>query len=271
MRRSLAAAAALALLAAAAPAAAETRAERSASKRRLSHALFTAGAGLVYVSGETFLKPRLIPDACRWCNPSSIDRSAREVVLWDDPEVAATLSDLTAFVLPGVIGMGTLVASGWRDRRAGRWIDDCLPVVQTAIFHGLFHHLVKFSVGRQRPFVHFGDDPEREPELDDDMSFYSGHTATAFAVGTSAAMVARLRGYRSEPVLWAVGLGLGAATGYLRMAADKHYLVDVSTGAVAGTAAGILTPLLLHRHLAEREVTVAPGPGDAGVSLVGRF
>jgi membrane-associated phospholipid phosphatase len=270
MRRSLAAAVTLAALAAATPASAEPAGERSAKRRRLSHALFTVGGAAIYVSGETFLKARLVPDGCRWCEPSGLDRAARDAVVWDDTHAAARLSDLTGFVLAPVSAMGLLVASTWSERDAARWADDCLPVAEAMIFHGLLHHAVKFSVGRRRPFVHFGD-PEREPELDDDVSFYSGHTASAFALGTSAAMVARMRGYAVEPAIWAVGLSLGAATGYLRMAADKHYLIDVTVGAVMGSAAGIAVPLLLHRHLADRELALVPGPGDGGVAIAGRF
>ena len=38
--------------------------------------------------------------------------------------------------------------------------------------------------------------------------------------------------------IWISALGLASATGYLRMAADKHYFSDVLTGAVVGSLVG---------------------------------
>jgi membrane-associated phospholipid phosphatase len=46
--------------------------------------------------------------------------------------------------------------------------------------------------------------------------------------------------------VWATGFSLAAFVGYLRIAADKHYMSDVLVGAATGTAAGVLIPLLFH-------------------------
>ena len=69
----------------------------------------------------------------------------------------------------------------------------------------------------------------------------------AFSIAVSAGTVASMRGYRWAPLVWATGLTLGATTGYLRMAADRHYFTDVVTGAVVGSAVGFAVPYLLHR------------------------
>src|SRR2546428_212192 len=81
---------------------------------------------------------------------------------------------------------------------------------------------------------------------DDDASFYSGHASAAFAVATSFATCASMRGDGDAWVAWAAGLPLAALTGYLRIAADRHYLSDVLVGAGAGTLFGTLVPRLLH-------------------------
>jgi membrane-associated phospholipid phosphatase len=156
------------------------------------------------------------------------------------------------------------------DRDVRRYIDDALPVVETAVIAALIHHLTKFTAGRARPLAYFGD-PDRVPELDDNMSFYSGHTQVAFAVVTASGTVARLRGYEKiEPWIWGVGVPLAAATGYFRVAADKHYLIDVSTGALLGSAAGLFLPrLLLGDHDDVERPVVVPTPG--GVAVVGSF
>jgi membrane-associated phospholipid phosphatase len=75
-------------------------------------------------------------------------------------------------------------------------------------------------------------------------------------------MVAHLRGYRSEPLVWLVGLTSASATGYLRIAADRHYLTDVIGGAVLGAAAGLTVPLLMRRN-------VELLPTDRGVAVAG--
>lgn len=60
------------------------------------------------------------------------------------------------------------------------------------------------------------------PDGTDDKSFFSMHTALAFSAS----------GWKFE-----IGIPIGAAAGYGRMAADKHYLTDVLVGAAAGFAA----------------------------------
>src|SRR5437870_2234290 len=87
---------------------------------------------------------------------------------------------------------------------------------------------------------------DRRASADDDASFYSGHTSAAFAVATSFATCASMRGDGEAWVAWAAGLPLAALTGYLRIAADRHYLSDVLVGAGAGTLFGTLVPRLLH-------------------------
>lgn len=61
-------------------------------------------------------------------------------------------------------------------------------------------------------------DRER-PDRSDRLSFYSGHTATAFSAG----------GWR-----WQISAPIAIGSGYLRMAANRHYISDVLVGAGAG-------------------------------------
>jgi len=69
-------------------------------------------------------------------------------------------------------------------------------------------------------------------------------------------------------VVWGVGLTLAGTTGYLRIAADKHYASDVLIGAVLGSAAGLILPRWLHDHEGG-DVQVVPTPG--GLALLGTF
>lgn len=122
---------------------------------------------------------------------------------------------------------------------------DLLLVLEAAGIAVDLNQVAKFAVGRQRPFVRYGD-PDRARDPDDNLSFYSSHTGLAFSLAASAGTVSSLRGYRCAPWVWAVGMSLAALTAYLRVASDEHYLTDVVAGAAVGTAVGIAVPRLLH-------------------------
>jgi membrane-associated phospholipid phosphatase len=65
-----------------------------------------------------------------------------------------------------------------------------------------------------------------------------------------------------------VGLPLAAATGYLRVAADRHYFTDVVGGMLVGAIVGVGIPLLFHRPMSERVVLgSAAVPGGQVFSL----
>jgi membrane-associated phospholipid phosphatase len=109
--------------------------------------------------------------------------------------------------------------------------------------------LLKGVFGRARPFV-YNDDPRIPAELKQSRtavrSFPSGHTATAFAGAVFLGEVfARLN--PADPARhWVRGgsLALAAATGWLRIAAGKHFLTDVIAGAFVGSLIGWGVPRL---------------------------
>jgi membrane-associated phospholipid phosphatase len=249
----------------------------SPGRRRLTHIAVVVVGGALYFSSETFLKDDLAPATCRRCTPLELDRTARNAAGWEDTALAANLSNLDGYVLAPVVELGLtmLASSGIKDDRPGRWIDDTAPIVEDAVVSGLVNQIVKFGVERQRPFVHFGD-PSRPPDVDDNLSFYSGHTtltfaiaiAIAIAIATSAGIVAHRRQSRLEPLIWSAGYAFAATTGCLRIAADRHYLTDVATGAVVGTAIGLGVPLLLHPHLGGQVELV---PTGREITALGRF
>jgi membrane-associated phospholipid phosphatase len=129
--------------------------------------------------------------------------------------------------------------------------------------------VAKFTFARRRPAA-WAAGARTSP--DDDRAFFSGHVATAFAAAGAFGTVARLRGYPHWPAVYAAGFAGAAAIGYLRMAADEHWLTDVVAGAAVGTALGIGVPLLLHSGCGEERVSIAPLAGAAaGLQLSGRF
>ncbi|MBA3451920.1 MAG: phosphatase PAP2 family protein [Deltaproteobacteria bacterium] len=247
------------------PAFAEAWYEGPHGRNRVFHLSLSAGLGLGFVASESLFKPALAADSCRWCQPPGIDVSVRDAVLWNDVEDARLFSHLTGYVAAPLFGLGMSALSGLSSPDAGwaRLIDDTIPIFETIAISQAVTQMVKWSFARRRPFVHFENPP---PDQDDNLSFWSGHSALAFGVTTSAGLLARWRGSNTEPLIWGVGLTLATATGYLRIAGDKHYFTDVVTGATVGVIAGLTIPRLMRRHS-----NIAIVPAGRGIALTGAF
>ena len=87
---------------------------------------------------------------------------------------------------------------------------------------------------RQRPYSFYS----KKDDEDSYKSFFSGHTSTAFAIGTSTAKMLTNYSDIDKKIVWISALGLASATGYFRIAADKHYFSDVFVGAIVGSLIG---------------------------------
>jgi membrane-associated phospholipid phosphatase len=233
---------------------------------RTVSASFTLAGGIVWILSESVFKPDLAPQACRWCDGDSlnaVDRGVRDALRWDDIHSAQTLSNVTGYVAVPLAGLGLLALAGWQDERSrGEILDDELVVIEAVVGAALLDQGVKLIAGRERPFVHDlpagdkGDNPD-----DNNVSFYSGHTSLTFSIAVASGTVASLRGYRAAPWIWASGLTLAGATGYLRIAGDKHYFTDVLTGAVVGSFVGFAVPYWLHRRSGGGEAAPAAAFG----------
>jgi membrane-associated phospholipid phosphatase len=181
----------------------------------------------------------LTPKACRWCEPNDVDDFFRDRFRRSTLEArrtSARWSDVTGF------GSGFLLV-GWTALAAHGGNHDeieanTLTVIESAVIGLGVDHVVKRVFARQRPLLRNADG--LPPEPDDNLSFYSGHTTLAFSVAAAAGRMADLQGYDSAPAIWVTGMTLAAATGYLRMASDKHYFSDVVVGALTGTAVGLI-------------------------------
>lgn len=206
----------------------------------------TAAAAAAWIGSEV-AKSQIGPAACRFCEPNALDAAARKAVVWRDPAAARRASDVLVFAgLPAAMVANQLLSARAKgDWRAG--FVDLLVVAEAAAIAQDLNQLTKFTVARERPFVHYAD-PSRPHAPDDDVSFFSGHTSFAFALASSAGMVSTLRGYDGAPWVWGVGMTLAAGAGWLRMGGDMHWLTDVLVGAVVGTAVGAGLPWLLHRN-----------------------
>jgi membrane-associated phospholipid phosphatase len=208
-------------------------------------------------------KDALAPAACGWCTPPGLDRDARAALAWSRPGAARSLSNVLVLSIPAGFGVYDLLSA--HDRGGARaTAEDLLVVAEAVAVTGALTQLVKLAVARQRPYATgaaFADTDAR-------LSFWSSHAAVAFAAAASGGTVARLRGYAGWPWVYGAGFAVAAATAYLRVAADQHWLTDVVAGAVVGTAIGFALPWL-HRDGAAGGASLGVIPG--GLSVSGRF
>jgi membrane-associated phospholipid phosphatase len=253
--------------------------------------LITGISGALWIGSEAFLKEELAPETCRWCDRDEDGTDTlNEVDQWgrglaadtaDGRKRWDTWSNIMGFaVLPvGVLGTQYLVGHG-SGAPPSYFAQDATIVVESAAVAALVNQVVKFSVGRERPFVHVLPEDQKaltEHPTDNNLSFYSGHTSLAFSLVTAAGTVSELRGYKNSWIIWAVGLPAATSVGLMRMGADKHYLTDVLVGAVAGSVFGVGMPLLLHGRQQETQAQRTPdmsmrvSGGIGGVMLSGRF
>jgi membrane-associated phospholipid phosphatase len=201
------------------------------------------------------------PDRCRWCDRDGLgrdalngfDRSARAAVLWRSTGTANTLSWVTEFV-----PVALLIGAG-KDRRR-----DALPAFQAFGTTFAVTQAVKAAAARERPLVHFGGPPSGDANA----SFFSGHTSSAFAVVFALARAGSDRGDPGTKWVWLTGVPMAAATGYLRVAADRHYATDVLAGAAVGAALGWWSPGWWGHRPAKAPVLVpAVRPDGASLSV----
>lgn len=242
----------------------------------VSVGVVVSGAGLIIAS--EIVKQDLAPSHCRWCDRDAderdtlngFDRGARNALKWNDTRLARRISDLLGFVISpsaGITLLGAASASEQAERKAG---SDVLIVMEAMAISGVLNQIAKFSIARERPYAHFreiGDIPLGRANRDENLSFFSGHTAQTFTIAAASSTVAFLRGYDLAPAVALATAPVAAITGYLRIAADQHYATDVLAGMVVGSAIGILVPLALHGRKGDAVLPAAASGAPTATQL----
>jgi len=102
-------------------------------------------------------------------------------------------------------------------------------VVESVVYTGLVVGLLKYTIGRARPYENEGPSEFFEHTFtENNISFPSGHTATAFALST---VLSR----KIDNTFATIGLyGLAGLTAYQRIYDNKHWFSDVFVGAAIG-------------------------------------
>ena len=252
---------ALALLLALAPLAARGAEPLAVDLKRDGTILLLAGAA---AGGLGLLAGPLTPETCRFCRPDALDLGARSALRWPDVRSAALSSDVLANGLLPAAALAHSALMAWGDGGASQLGEDALVMGEAVLLSVDANQLAKSATGRLRPSAWAAG---RLQGTNSNRSFYSGHTALAFSLASSAGTVATMRGYRTAPWVWAVGMTLAAGVGYLRVGADAHWLTDVLAGAAVGGAVGFAVPWTLHRARRRREpdLQLLPAPGGFAI------
>lgn len=167
--------------------------------------------------------------------PNKFDNLLRKKLIWNinDLDKAKLYSDILLYgIVLGSIPTSPLLLK-YHDYKA-----IVLTNLEVLAINGLLTDITKYIIGRQRPSAYF---ETRDEKKDAFKSFFSGHTSSAFAVGTSTAMMLSNEYPHKRVLIWISTYTIATLTGYYRIAADKHYTSDVFMGAIIGTAVGYLT------------------------------
>ncbi len=226
--------------------------------------VITGATGAAFL-GLTLFENKLAPANCRWCQVDSFDAWGHNNLKWSNTGSANTASSVTAYFVAPLAAFGSDAFAAHDADSLNKFPIDALIIAEATTSAALFTQAMKLITGRERPSAHYAAGTSTSP--DDNTSFFSAHTSIAFALAASSGMVATMRGYRLAPLIWGTGMAVAVTTGYLRVAADKHYLTDVITGAAIGSAFGIGLPYLLHRPTKANEIlsSISAVPTDGGL------
>lgn len=215
------------------------------------------GLGIGSLGLGGYLRSRVDELTLMDLNPGEINRFDR-ISTEMSSELADKWSDYTLLASLGI--SGTLLLG--RESRQDFFKISVMFLEVMAISNGLTQ-ISKSIFQRPRPYVFDENwDPIRILSSNDRAAFVSGHTSES-AAGTF--FFARVFSdyypdSKLKPYVWAVGFGLPALTGYLRIRSGNHYPTDVIAGYVLGAAVGYLVPTFHKKVLNRPRKKMKPNP-----------
>jgi len=158
---------------------------------------------------------------------------------------AARLSDRTLWVTIGVPALAQFY-----DGFDVAWANAELVYAEAHSASFLLTSLTKLLVRRPRPYTH-SQLPEARKLVERDaseasVSFYSGHSSTAYTAAMSGSVLLALRtdnGW-ARHAMFGLEFTLAAFTAQLRVRAGRHYRTDVWVGSLVGAGIGLAIPAL---------------------------
>lgn len=236
--------------------------------------LGVTGVGFLLGGSATLFEEELSHAPCAGlCDRSEIALGLDRSVVGNHSVAARSWSDglITGLTVAPLLLVA--VDHGWQSGDArDALLTDAVLLAETASVNLALNTVVKHAVGRKRPLTYDASwsDADRS-SADASLSFYSGHSATAFAMATATSRIFMIRHPDSDWVLplWLGAEALAATTAVLRVEAGKHFWSDVAVGALVGSAVGYLVPELhLREHQTGSVARVAPMVVDDGGALV---
>lgn len=215
-------------------------------------------------------KEETTSDVCTWCRQNRFDEYFRRELKWKNTDKARTLSN--TFLGLSIGGSSTVLVLSTLTNYDIKQSLTRFAIFGEVIFTSvLLNSVAKRAFSRERPYVRNLTDAPPDPDYN--VSFYSGHTSTAFAFVTGAASF--VFDDLSPIVRWSfIGIGVLTATltGYFRIAGDNHYFTDVLAGAAVGMTLGFLIPSL-HKKTSSKRISffVLPSQNGAITGFSGIF
>lgn len=170
-------------------------------------------------------------------NVNSFDSFLRSKLKWNNSNL--TRASIYSDVLLYGIALGSIPFTA--SIMDGDINENILFFINTLSVNGLITNLVKNISSRERPLYRYNSSKKKSNESF--KSFYSGHTSSVFAIGTSTALLLSNQFPNSKNLIWLTTFSLSTITGYFRIASDNHYTTDVVFGAIMG----IITGYFLHK------------------------
>ncbi|MFP4416194.1 MAG: phosphatase PAP2 family protein [Chitinispirillaceae bacterium] len=212
------------------------------------------GAGIALIRAERFI-PVDFKGQKQLINP--IDRPFAGIYR---PE-AAGISDAT---LAATI-LASPVFLAFTHNQPNSFVDGLFLVTESFAICNFLLQITKTAVSRPRPLMYADDLPFRQrARADNFLSFFSGHAAVSFSFATTTTMVFAASDLENslKAATAATSFSLATATAILRVAAGKHFITDVVSGALIGVATSMIV-IELHKKVPQRRLT--QGEGSATV------
>jgi membrane-associated phospholipid phosphatase len=148
-------------------------------------------------------------------------------------------------------------------------LNDAVVVTQTILSAQTLAAWTSLVVRRPRPYMYGENAPldERQNPYGA-LSFFSGHSTTAFAAAVvlQRTLARRHPGSPLPNVLLASTLAVAGLVAVGRVASGNHFPTDVTVGAVVGSSMGVLVPAL---HGPGMALAPFAAPDTAGIGLRG--
>jgi len=192
-------------------------------------------------------------EAARWHGGVLVDSSVRSALRAETKQQRSAANDESNALLYSMVALPAINAA-----MNAPSVGDAasLMAVNAETFGVTFAlvSLIKAVTKRERPYAtaaglsaHCVENPSTsECKNDRNASFFSGHSATAFAGAGLVCMQQLEFGARFGSVGCGAAMTIAGATALLRIIADKHYATDTLVGALVGIGTGMLLPYVMH-------------------------